>query len=87
MPTFRQVLTPTAWVNIGPGPLYMQNRDGDDAVYYIIDAADPVVPASPGDIADTPQLRLGGEGEARDISINFTQNVYVRGRGSVYYAR
>lgn len=85
MPTSRQQLTLGTWTNLGPGPMYLQNRS-NDPVYYIIDSVAPTVPGGT-DIADMPQHRLGGEGESRDISINFTQNVYARGAGSVLYSK
>lgn len=86
MPTFSKELSPTNWTDLGTGPMFLQNREGGSAIYYIISTSPPVVLAG-ADIADVPQFRLGGEGEVRDISINFTQNVYARGRGVVFYAR
>lgn len=85
MPTQRANITRTAFTNLGPGPMYLQNR-GPGPVYFLVDTTDPIVPNGT-DINDLPQHSLGDDGQQRDISINFTQNVYVRGVGAVFYTK
>lgn len=83
MPTARTQLSASAFTLLGAGPMFLQNR-GPDPVFFVVDSA---APTGTGDINDWPQHRLGGGGETRDISINFTQNVYARGVGAVVFTR